>query len=87
MENSLREPVSVQKMDEQQAFSQLLHNSGYGIALRHPTQEIDVGDVCYWDADGTATRIFNVFDNAEVHIVVPGPRLTIVAQRKQMAKA
>jgi hypothetical protein len=55
-------------MDEQQAFSRILYSSGHGIALRFPTQEIDVGDVCYWDTDGAATRIFNVFDNKDVLI-------------------
>lgn len=74
-------------MDEQHAFSRLLHSSGHGIALRHPTQEIEVGDVCYWDADGTATRIFNVFDNAEVLTVVPGSSITVVAQGEQVADA
>jgi len=54
-------------MDEQRAFSQLLYGNGHGIALRHPTQDIDVGDLCYWDADGRATRILNVFDNTEVY--------------------
>ena len=53
-------------MDEQQAFSRLLYSSGHGIALRRPSQEIDVGDVGYWDTDGKATRIFNAFENAEV---------------------
>jgi hypothetical protein len=53
-------------MDDQQAFSELLSNTGFGIALRHPTQGIDVGDVCYWDADGAATRILNIWENKEV---------------------
>jgi hypothetical protein len=53
-------------MDEQQAFAELLHGSRHGIALRRPTQEIDVGDLCYWDTDGTASRILNVFENKEV---------------------
>jgi hypothetical protein len=66
-------------MDEQQAFSSLLYGSGHGIALRNPTQEIDVGDVCYWDMDGTATRIFNVFDNTVVRPIVPASELTAVA--------
>jgi len=53
-------------MTEQQEFAKLLYKQGLGIALRRPTQEIDVGDVCYWDSDGTAVRILNVFDNADV---------------------
>jgi hypothetical protein len=53
-------------MEQQIAFSKLLHGSGHGIALKHPTQEIDIGDVCYWDADGKAVRILNVFDNTKV---------------------
>jgi len=56
-------------MDEQHAFAQLLFDSGHGIALLRPTQELDVGDVCYWDTDGTAVRILNIFDNKEVHVL------------------
>jgi hypothetical protein len=63
-------------MEEQQAFSRMLYSSGHGIALRHPTQEINVGDVCYWE-DGIATRIFNVFDNKDVLI----PYLLFLDQR------
>jgi len=55
-------------MDEQQAFAQLLFDSKHGIALRRPTQELDVGDVCYWDNDGTAVRILNIFENSEVYV-------------------
>ena len=55
-------------MKEQQSFSELLQNNGHGIALRHPTQEINVGDICYWDEKGTATRILNVFDNSDVRV-------------------
>jgi hypothetical protein len=53
-------------MEEQQAFSKLLHENGRGIALFQPTEGIDVGDLCYWDSDGTATRILNVFENTQV---------------------
>jgi len=58
-------------MAEQQEFAKLLYSRGLGIALRRPTQEIDVGDVCYWDTDGSAVRILNVFDNADVCAVFP----------------
>lgn len=53
-------------MEEQLAFARLLKESGQGIALCRPTQDVDVGDVCYWDSNGTATRILNVFENREV---------------------
>jgi len=53
-------------MDEQEAFSTLLHKTGYGIALYHPVQAIDVGDLCYWDDKGKAVKILNVFDNSQV---------------------
>jgi hypothetical protein len=52
-------------MDEQVDYSRLLHGSGHGIALRKTT-DIDIGDICYWNPDGRATKILNVFDNAEV---------------------
>jgi len=55
-------------MEEQQAFAQLLFDSSHGIALLRPTQELDVGDVCYWDTDGTAVRILNIFENKEVYV-------------------
>ena len=53
-------------MDEQLEFSRLLYNSVSGVALRKPTHGIDVGDLCYWSPEGKATRILNVFDNAQV---------------------
>jgi hypothetical protein len=53
-------------MDEQLAYSKLLHHTGNGLALKKPVQDVDVGDLCYW-ADGVATRILNVFDNKEVY--------------------
>jgi hypothetical protein len=53
-------------MKEQLSFSELLKSNGLGIALRKPTQDINVGDVCYWDAKGTATKILNVFENKAV---------------------
>jgi hypothetical protein len=53
-------------MDEQLAFARLLKYSGQGIALCRPSQDVDVGDICYWDSNGTATRILNVFENGEV---------------------
>jgi len=75
-------------MKEQQSFSELLQNNGHGIALRHPTQEINVGDICYWDEKGTATRILNVFDNSDVcSRSGTGSMLMAVAQREQLAEA
>jgi len=59
-------------MKEQQSFSELLQKNAYGIALRHPTQEIDVGDICYWDAKGAATRILNIFENRDVSSLIRG---------------
>lgn len=54
-------------------FSKLLQDAGEGIALCRPTQDIDVGDICYWDSNGSATRILNVFENREVGLVlIPG---------------
>jgi hypothetical protein len=53
-------------MDEQLAYSKLLHATGHGIALRRPSQEVDVGDLCHWDPDGKPMRILNVFENKEV---------------------
>lgn len=72
----------LENMDEQGAFSQLLYGNGHGVALRHPTQEIDVGDLCYWDADGRATRILNVFDNKEVHFSRGGTSINRSGLRK-----
>ena len=63
----LRAKQTCNIMKEQQSFSELLQNNGHGIALRHPTQEINVGDICYWDEKGTATRILNVFENSDVY--------------------
>jgi len=60
-------------MEEQLVFSKLLQEAGEGIALCRPTQDIDVGDICYWDSNGRATRILNVFENQEVSVVfIPG---------------
>ena len=59
-------------MEEQLDFARILYDSSYGIALRKPAQEIDVGDICYWTPDGRASRILNVFDNKQV----PHPRTT-----------
>ena len=53
-------------MDDQREYARLLHGTGYGIALRQPTHDIDVGDICYWSPNGKATRILNVFDNKDV---------------------
>jgi hypothetical protein len=53
-------------MNEQLEFSTLLHPCGHGIALRKEASQIDVGDICYWDQVGKATRILNIFDNKEV---------------------
>ena len=53
-------------MEEQREYARLLHSSGHGIALRQPTHDIDVGDICYWSAQGKALRILNVFDNKDV---------------------
>ena len=53
-------------MEAQFEYSRLLHGSGHGIALRKPTHDINVGDLCYWTQDGKATRILNVFDNKQV---------------------
>jgi hypothetical protein len=53
-------------MEEQQEYARLLNGSGLGIALRRPTHDVDVGDLCYWSPDGKATRILNIFDNKEV---------------------
>lgn len=53
-------------MEAQLEYSRLLHGSGYGIALRKPSHDINVGDLCYWSPDGKASRILNVFDNKQV---------------------
>jgi hypothetical protein len=53
-------------MEAQLEYSRLLHSSGYGIALRRPSTEVDVGDLCYWNRDGEATRILNIFENRDV---------------------
>ena len=53
-------------MEEQSEYARLLHPNGHGIALRNPTHDIDVGDLCYWSPEGKATRILNVFDNVQV---------------------
>jgi hypothetical protein len=53
-------------MEEQQEYARMLHGSGHGIALRQPTHDVDVGDLCYWSPNGRATRILNIFDNKEV---------------------
>jgi len=53
-------------MDAQLQYSKLLHASNYGIALRKPSYDISVGDLCYWDQEGKATRILNIFDNYQV---------------------
>ena len=71
-------------MGEQQAFSRLLYDGGHGIALLYPTQGIEVGDLCYWDVEGTPIRILNVFDNTEVSLLMTRDGLTmvLVARRK-----
>jgi len=75
-------------MKEQQSFSELLQNNGHGIALRNPTQEINVGDICYWDEKGTATRILNVFENSDVRpLSGTGSILMLVAKGERLAEA
>jgi thioredoxin-like negative regulator of GroEL len=54
-------------MDAQVKYSQLLLASNYGIALIRPSDYVTAGDVCFWDQQGKATRILNVFDNHQVH--------------------
>jgi len=53
-------------MDGQLEYAKLLHGAGHGVALRKPSLDVEVGDLCYWDPEGKATRILNVFDNREV---------------------
>ena len=53
-------------MEEQLEYARLLHGSGHGIALRKPTHDVEVGDVCYWSSEGKATRILNIFENIQV---------------------
>ena len=53
-------------MDQQLEFARLLQPSGNGIALRKPTLDIDVGDICYWTPEGKASRILNIFENKQV---------------------
>jgi hypothetical protein len=55
-------------MDAQVKYSSLLLASNYGIALKKPSYDITVGDVCFWDQEGKATRILNVFDNHQVQL-------------------
>jgi hypothetical protein len=71
-------------MEEQLEYSRLLHGSGHGIALRKPTQDIEVGDICYWNPDGKATRILNVFDNKQV-LILTYLLTMIVARIEQLA--
>jgi len=53
-------------MEEQRSFSKHLHPNGHGIALRHETADVTVGDICFWDEGGKATRILNIFENKDV---------------------
>ena len=56
-------------MDAQLKYAKLLHASNYGIALKKPCYDVNVGDLCYWDQEGKATRILNIFDNDQVCIL------------------
>jgi hypothetical protein len=53
-------------MEEQLEYARLLYGNGHGIALRKPTHDVDVGDLCYWNPEGKAVRILNIFDNRQV---------------------
>jgi len=53
-------------MDAQLKYSDLLYTINYGIPLRKPSYDINVGDLCNWSQEGKATRILNIFDNHEV---------------------
>lgn len=74
-------------MKEQLSFSELLQKNPHGVALRNPTQEVDVGDICYWDAKGTATRILNIFDNSDVRSLIARSMLMTVAEGEWLAEA
>jgi hypothetical protein len=52
-------------MDTQIKYSKYLFASNYGIALQKPSY-INVGDLCFWDDEGRAVRILNIFDNQQV---------------------
>jgi len=58
-------------MEEQRQFAKILHPNGHGIALRYETPDINVGDICYWDDAGKATRILNIFENKSVRTLKP----------------
>jgi len=60
-------------MEEQHEYARLLSGSGHGLALKQPTYDVDVGDICYWSPTGKAIRILNIFDNKDVSSF---PRLT-----------
>lgn len=75
-------------MDAQLEYSRLLHDSGHGIALRKPVQDIDVGDLCYWSPEGKAVRILNVFDNRQVCPYLAHQRINnVVAYPGKLAPA
>jgi aspartokinase len=54
--------------DETEEYARILRESGHGIALRKPTCDVDVSDLCYWSPEGEAARVFNIFDNKQVCI-------------------
>jgi serine/threonine protein kinase len=53
-------------METQIKYSKLLHPNNLGIALKYPSDNINVGDLCFWDEHGKAVRILNIFDNHKV---------------------
>jgi hypothetical protein len=55
-------------MVTQMKYSKHLFSSNYGIALIKPSDVISVGDLCFWDKEGRATRILNIFDNHQVRL-------------------
>jgi serine/threonine protein kinase len=64
---------------DQMKYSKLLYPMNYGIALRNPSDDISVGDLCFWDRHGKAMRILNIFENQEVCLSHSTMRLSLVS--------
>jgi len=56
-------------MEAQIQYASLLahHSPNLGTAILKSVQ-FKLGDLCYWDEDGSPIRILNVFENSEVFL-------------------
>jgi hypothetical protein len=77
--NAKVEGTALQNFLDARKYSEILYPRNYGIALKNPSDDISVGDLCFWDLHSKATRILNIFENQEVCLSHSTMRLSLVS--------